>query len=240
MEQKEVIAELENMTSKRSILSSKMNALLNISSGESVEVMDDIGLVVLNESDFNEMDSVFAKNPSILMLSEKMKAIELKEDVIRNSGKPSITAGIGYSAISERTDMDVPLNGQDIIMPMLSFQLPIYRKKYDAGFREIEFMLRQTAFEIDNKKNQLSSVMVETKSQYEQANRNVVLYEELLVQAREALEILQSSYSSANTGYVEVLRMQRMILMHEMKLENAKTDQNISVAKLEKLMAEGL
>ncbi len=240
MEHKEVKAELENMGNKRAILSSKMNTLLNNQVEENVEVENHLPLITLSESETNVVGSIPSNTPSIMILNEKMKAIELKKEVIYNSGKPSFTAGIGYSAVNERTDMAVINNGQDIIMPMVSIKFPIYRKKYDAGIRELGFQITETSFEIEQAKNEHCSMIVEAVNKYDQANRNVTLYKELLVQSNQAMEILQSSYSSGDTGYVEVLRMQRMILTYEMKLENAKLDQNTSVAMLEKMMAEGL
>ena len=73
-----------------------------------------------------QKDSLLINNPILEELETQIKASQAKEEVAIKEGLPKIGVGITYIATSKRTDMDLPQNGKDAIMPMANISLPIY------------------------------------------------------------------------------------------------------------------
>lgn len=240
MEQKEITAQLEWLIDSRATNEADMNSLLNQPSQAKIIIEDSLQLLVLSTNEMNLMDSMMANNPEIRGMNEQHNAWEKQKIVAIKDGLPSFGIGVNYATISKRNDLDVPKNGQDMFMPMATISIPIYRKKYKALNREVNYRSLGVQQEISNRKKSLAAEFVRAQNQYRDARRKNTLYQELLEQAQETLEILTTAYTVGREDYEEVLRMQQQILKYQLELELARTNQNISVALLEKLIATEL
>jgi len=70
---------------------------------------------------------------------------------------------------------------------------------------------------------------------YVNAQRSIILYKRLLELAKNARELLLSSFSGAGSDFEEVLRMQKQELVYALRLEEARAMLNTSVAKITNL-----
>lgn len=240
MERKEVSAQLEWLQDNRKTLEAEMNSLINQPLGTSLEVDNTLALLSLDTNETNMLDSILVNNPSIKALQEQQLAFEKQKEVAKKDGLPTFGVGLSYASISQRTDMVVPNNGQDMLMPMVTIGIPIYRKKYKAMVKEADYRMQGIQQELENTKNTLAAEFIWAVNQYRDAERKTKLYTELLKQAQETLQILTTAYAAAKEDYEEVLRMQQQLLKYQLELEHAKANQNTAVAFLEKLMAQGI
>ena len=167
-------------------------------------------------------------------------ALESQKEVARLAGQLSLKAGISYGMIQRRTDMDVPNNGQNVLMPKVSLSIPLNRKKYTSMIKEVELRQNRVTLEMTDHQNTLTYSFKEVKNQYRNATRRVKLYQELTIQANQSLVILTTSYTTSLAGYDEILDMQWLLLSYQLELEKAKSNQNIAVASIAKLMAKGI
>ena len=80
------------------------------------------------------------------MLNYEKQSIEARKKMVTRMGYPMVGLGLNYSLISKSQLPMGPLsmNGKDMIMPMVVFTLPVYRKKYNAMQSEAEFMKEAT------------------------------------------------------------------------------------------------
>lgn len=63
-----------------------------------------------------------------------------RKKMVTGMSYPMTGAGVSYSLIS-KNDMSVSaMNGKDMIMPMISITLPVYRNKYNAMKKEADLM----------------------------------------------------------------------------------------------------
>lgn len=240
MERKEVTAQLEWLQDNRKTLEAEMNSILNQPFGTSIAVDSSLALLSLNTAETKMLDSILINNPSIKALQEQQLAFEKQKEVAKKEGLPTFGVGLSYASVSQRTDMDVPNNGQDMLMPMVTIGIPIYRKKYKAMVKEADYRMQGIQQELESTKNTLESEFIWAVNQYKDAERKTKLYTELLKQAQETLEILTTAYMAAKEDYEEVLRMQQQLLKYQLELEHARANQNTAVAFLEKLMAQGI
>jgi len=151
---------------------------------------------------------------------------------------PKFGIGLNYTIIGERTDMDVPDNGKDAIMPMVSISLPIYRKKYRAAHREAEFM--QSSFQemkIDMT-NELSATYELSYFELSKAIEEYKLFASQMEKTNQASDLLMASYSNSGKDFEEVLRMQQMLYKYKINTSSAIKNYFIAKAKLDYLTAK--
>jgi outer membrane protein TolC len=120
-------------------------------------------------------------------------------------------------------------------MPMVGISIPLYRKKYNAMKKEKELQLKAVQSSQQEKLNRLSASYKKAEEKYIEALRKVELYREQANETERIYNLLKTSYSADGQNFYELLKTRLMVLKFELKLEQAKADQNIAVAKLEYL-----
>ena len=77
-------------------------------------------------------DSMLAKNPMLTMLEFEKQSIGARKKMVTAMGYPMVGLGLNYSLIGKNEMSTSSMNGKDMIMPMVTVSLPIYRRKYNA------------------------------------------------------------------------------------------------------------
>ena len=217
--EKDAKTNLSILRKKRAPMESQFNALLN--RPDSLKVPVDTTYQISSIDDNFLKDSLTVGNPVLDQLSLKIKASEAQEKAAKRQGMPNLGIGLDYVIVGERTDMNVPDNGQDAIMPMLSVSLPIYRKKYKAARQEAQLMQEAYTLQHQDMSNRLISsyemIRFEMIKQVE-LNR---LYQQQAIESRQSLNLLYTSYGNSGKDFEEVLRMQQQVLKYERLSVNA-------------------
>ena len=130
------------------------------------------------------------------------------------------------------------MNGNDMIMPMVTVTLPIYRKKYKAMQAEADLMKTATAQGIQSTANSLQTQYYEAVQNYQDAERRITLYARQDQLANQSLNILMKSFSASGAGLTDLLRIRQQTLDYELKQVDAVADFNTAIAKLNRLMAQ--
>ncbi len=177
------------------------------------------------------LDSIYANNNQIQSIQMRMEAFVKQQSVAKKKGLPSFAVGVGYTNVAPRSDYAGNDNGKDILMfPSFTVSIPLYRKKYSAMLKEAELNAQAQSDLSNNVKNKLHTVFEKTTTEYEDAERRIILYQKQRILAKKALDILIVSYSTDTKDFDEVLRMERLLLKYELEEEKAKIDKNIAVA----------
>ncbi|PIV93090.1 MAG: TolC family protein [Flavobacteriaceae bacterium CG_4_10_14_3_um_filter_33_47] len=214
----------------------EFNSLLNRDLNEMVTIPDSLALV---ENDVPlERDSLFVFNPKLKGLEKKIASFEAQKKVVKKEGYPMIGLGLDYSIISKRDVPDLEMNGQDAIMPMLSVTLPIFRKKYHAKQKEVDFMLQATHYEKQAVKNNL-------QTSYSMANYNISkaktlkeLYKKQTESTKQAISLLIAAYSNSGTDFEEILRMNQDLLVLQTVMVSANKNQFIAQSTRDYLISK--
>ena len=112
------------------------NKLLNRPDNEKVVISDSLKSEYLAD-DFRK-DSLFINNPVLNALDLKIQASEASGLAAHKQGLPKLGIGLDYVIVGESNHMVIPDNGKDILMPMVSVSIPIFRGKYNASVREAQ------------------------------------------------------------------------------------------------------
>ncbi len=182
-------------------------------------------------------DSIQDGNPMLKMLDFEKEAYQAREKMVKGMGYPMVGLGLNYSLINGSSMSASSMNGADMIMPMISLTLPVYRKKYTAMREEVSLLSKASSMNYQAVSNSLRTEYFMAVQLYQDALRRVKLYEDQYLLATKSLEIMLKSLSVSDAALTDVLRVRQQALDYELKQVEAITDLNTAAAWLNRLMA---
>jgi len=215
---------------------SRFNGALNRKPESAVFVPDSLTEVSLPGALTSLADSI-ANNPMIRMYEADREANEARIIMATKMGYPMVGIGFNYSLIRKTPDLTSMMNGKDMIMPMVTATLPIYRKKYGALRREAGFLRDAAAESAINAGNELTVKYREAIQLYNDAGRRSELFERQASLAEKTIVLLTRSFSTSGTDFEEILRMRLQLLDYQFRQIEALVDRNTAVARLESIIA---
>lgn len=238
MEAADLENSLSNLKDQEKTILARFNILLDRAPGREVFTADTLmadSLAVPVEVD----DSSYAGNPMLGMYEYERKAYEAREKMSKGMGLPMVGLGLGYSLIgnTESGMTDPEMNGGDMIMPMVSVTLPIWRKKYRSMRNEASLMAESAAQGYNSASNTLLSEHYQAVQMYNDAMRRIRLNKGQHELASNTLNLLLTSFSVSSAGLTDILRVRQQLLDYEMRELEAVTDYKKAVAMLIRIMA---
>ncbi|MGC9352246.1 MAG: TolC family protein [Mariniphaga sp.] len=233
---KDAETRLQILNDKEKPLLSTFNNLLNRNENEPVVVADSLSIQKLPVA--VSKDSLLNRNPVLTELDLKIKASEASEVIAQKQGLPNVGVGLDYVVVGKSSAMTVSDNGKDVLMPMVSVSIPLFRKKYKAAEREAQ--LRQESFSLqkENVLNTLVSEFDRTRFTLQQQQQLINLYNRQISTIRQSLNLLFTAYGNSGKEFEEVLRMQQQLLQYEKNKATALAEFQIARAKINYLTAK--
>ncbi|MCK9207419.1 MAG: TolC family protein [Salinivirgaceae bacterium] len=235
------IGELENnialLKNQQNTIIARFNSFLNRPVKSTVSLPDTLKPDSLGTSLLAVSDSMLANNPMLGMLQYEQQSLEARKKMVSRMGYPMVGLGVNYSLINKSDMSTSAMNGKDMIMPMVTVTLPIYRKKYKAMQTEADLMKSATEQGYNAASNSLQTEYYEALQFYQDAQRRMKLYENQSQLAKKSLDIMIKSFSTSGTGLSDLLRIRQQLLDYETKQVEAVTDYNTAIAWLKRLMA---
>tara|TARA_R110001592_G_scaffold64751_2_gene198876 strand:+ start:4739 stop:5977 length:1239 start_codon:yes stop_codon:yes gene_type:complete len=235
---KDAVTSLNILEDKEKPLLTRFNKLLNRNEEEPVLVIDSISIKSLQEN--FRRDSLLTNNPVLTELEFKIKASEASELAAFKQGLPRLGVGLDYVMVGERTDMELPDNGRNVFMPMISVSIPIFRSKYKASVKEAQLMQESYSLQKEEYANVLTSGYEMAWFEIQQQQELLTLYDQQIQESNQALNLLFTAYSNSGREFEEVLRMQQQLLKYEKMKATAEVQSQIAIAKLNYLTAKNL
>lgn len=226
----DAISSLSILNKKEKPLLTTFNKLLNRDESEEVELPDSLDTDYLPAG--IEKDSMLNNNPAINAFDLKVEAGEAGEEAARRQGLPKLGLGLDYVIVGERTDMAVANNGRDVLMPMLTLSIPIYRNKYKAAVREAQLMQKSFALQKEEYANSLITNYEMTVYEMQRQKELIGLYRQQIQESAQVLRLLISSYSNSGKEFEEVLRMQQQMLEYRKMEASAEAEYRTALARL--------
>jgi len=226
------IASLRN---EEQVVIARFNSQLNRPQKTSVYVPDLLPNEPLDITYLSVSDSMFTRNPMLGMLQYEQQSLEARVKMQKQMGLPMVGLGINYSVIAKSPMSTSTMNGQDMIMPMLTVTLPIYRKKYDAQQSETKFLKKATEQNYQATANALQTEYYEALQLYNDAQRRMKLYDSQSQLAKKSLDIMIKTFSSSASGLTDILRIRQQLFSYELKQVEATTDFNKAEAWVKRL-----
>lgn len=232
----DIETEIEILEALKHPLLVQFNNLLNRPDTTDVIVPDT--LMLLSIPPEYRRDSLWANNPVLKSYDLQIQSAAVQEKLARKEGMPRLGIGVDYVVVDKRDDVVMPDNGSDVLMPMVSLSLPIFRGKYRAGVKEAIYKQEALEASREDYRNDLVSSYENTIYQLYKAAQMVKLYEAQIVKTKQITELLLKTYSNSGKDFEEVLRAQQQQLKYEIGRAGAIKDFYIALAKLDYLTAK--
>jgi outer membrane protein TolC len=212
------------------------NLLLNRDQNLEIDIPDTLKMETLSVSAMVVADSILSNNPMLAMLDAEGQSYSTMADKSRKMGLPMLGVGLNYMVIQKQAGNQSMMNGNDMVMPMVNFTIPVYRKKYTAMQKEARYLHESTLLKSEDMKNMLLLEYRQFAQEYSNAERRVELYREQADLANRTANLLLAGFTSTGTDFEEILSIQYKVLEYGLKHIEAVADYNTAVAKAEKLM----
>ena len=221
---------------KRKPLEIAFNRLLN--RADSLPVAISGSLTEMKSNISARPDSLLSGNPALAVFDKQIQAAVAEEQAAGFQRKPMIGIGLQYMPLTKRKDGDLqlpPNNGRDMLMPMATVTIPIWRKKYDAAVAERRLMQHMYADMKQDMENELASMYAMTRYDVEKATQMVELLDKQMVKTQQAIDLMMAAYSNAGQDFEEILRFQQQLFRYRMEKVSAQTEYQQALAKLDYL-----
>lgn len=238
------IRELENtieqLQANLEPLQIKFNQLLNRDIRAEIMLPNQLEKAELSLEKQEILDSIRQNNPMLAMYQAEIGAYEQQGKMARLEGRPMLGAGVNYMTFTPRLENDMPMGGENMVMPMVTMTLPIYRKKINSKIKETELLKESAQLDRQKTENLLAMEWANAFRNWEESERNFRLFEDQIQLVNQQIQLLETSFTSNATGLEEVLRAYQQLLEYQQKRINALNQQQQSLAQLEALAATSL
>ncbi|CAL67897.1 TolC family protein [Christiangramia forsetii] len=216
MRQNDLLEKKENFQLQKEAKQTQFNNLLNVDDNTQINVQDTL-VIPLKESENMNL----TLHPELQLYDRFAESIENSELVNKQEAAPKLGFGLDYIGVQERTDMNIPDNGKDIIMPMLSVSVPIFNKKYRSVSRQNELRQDQISSDRTSALNELESRLRSALNERASSRIKFEVQTDNLSQARDAEELLLKQYETGTIDFDDVLDIQEIQLQVQMNLVEA-------------------
>ena len=218
----------------------KFNALLDQEVQTAVTVPQVIEKVPFFLTDEEAQTMIEANNPMLAMLTEEGLAYRAKSEMDKKMSYPMIGLGVQYMIIGKTNDPMLAMgdmNGKDMIMPMVTLSLPIFRKKYKAQQEEGKKWWKSSEEKYKDTYNTLLASYYSFKNQVEDAERTIVLLEKQTTLAETTFNLIVKEFVTGKSDLTNVIQVQRQLLDYQRKKAEPIANYNTLVASIENITA---
>ncbi|WP_245962529.1 TolC family protein [Tenacibaculum lutimaris] len=202
-QQNEVLAETFSGIEKA------FNKLLNQDIRTSVRVVDSLPIPA---EAAKIQPSNLQLHPELVKFDKMYTSVEKSELLNQKDKQPMIGFGLDYVNVAKRTDMDMPENGKDIVMPMVSLSIPIFNKKNKSITKQNKLQQEEILSQKQQRYNTLETVLYRAVSDRNAAMISHQTQLKNLEQAKNAEQILVKSYETGTIDFNDVLDIQELQL----------------------------
>ena len=237
MEEQELKAKLAFLTDSRASAQVALENLINAPHPVELIFPDSLSLANLDYNEQTLVDSLSSRNLQLREFEYQAMAKQDQIAVARMMAKPSLSVGLNYIITNRRSDLEVPDNGKDaFLFPQVGMSIPIFQKKYKAMQNQASLEKEHIEYQIENRSNELASELEFLIRDHVDGHRRLALNRQLYHLAERSLSLLQTEFTTGQTEFEEVLRMERKLLTYQLELERARVDINNAVYNINYLL----
>ncbi|MGG5506690.1 MULTISPECIES: TolC family protein [unclassified Myroides] len=231
---------IESLQAQIKAEKAKFNALLDQEIQTAVTVPQTIDKVPFFLTDEEAQTMIETNNPMLAMLTEEGLAYQAKAEMDKKMSYPMLGLGVQYMIIGKTNDPMLAMgdmNGKDMIMPMVTLSLPIFRKKYKAQQEEGKKWWKSSEEKYKDTYNTLVASYYSFKNQVEDAERTITLLDKQSTLAETTFNLIVKEFVTGKSDLTNVIQVQRQLLDYQLKKAEAIANYNTLVASIENITA---
>lgn len=236
MEEQRLLNRIANLEDRLNPIKARFNELLNREATSDVDTAEELNSRLVPYSQEEIQSIILQQHPQFDLISAERNAAGQQLRLAELDGKPSF--GIGMEVMGrDFGPMSMFPDAKESIIGMTVVRVPLFRSRYDSQKRQANFRLQSLDYQQEFTENRLMAELDELSEEIRSAERSFILLDqELVPRARQALTILSEEYSTGAVRFDELLQLQRELLDLELERIEAVVKQNKAVATIESLI----
>jgi len=172
-------------------------------------------------------------NPELAALDFEVETAKHRVELAKKKFWPDVGVGLDWIQTDEARAGD---SGSDPVVLMFSMNLPIWRESYKAAERQAKANVRKISHKKIEAENTLLAQAVQVLYDFDDSNRKIKLYGDILVpKAEELLGASETAYKGGTIDFLSLIDAQRTLLDYQLRYERAVTNNQQKLAELEML-----
>jgi outer membrane protein, heavy metal efflux system len=176
-------------------------------------------------------------NPELAAIRHDVARQGHEIELARKDYFPDIELGVEYARDGSARIAMMDDGGSDMLTLMVSINLPVWRKKYDAGTREMTARFAEANRQVRSREDNLEAELKRVLFIYRDSSRKVELYGgTLLSKANQSLAITEAAYRAGDTGFSDLIDAQRVLLEFALAHQRAAADRSQAFTRIHALV----
>ena len=234
-EEERLKEQTESLETQLTLQKQQFNITLHRQPNVALSLPDSIPLRQMPTFNWTEIER---NNPKLAQYSAIQKAFKSQEEQARAKGMPMIGVGLQYM-LNGKVDMPMMpnMNGKDMVMPMVSVTIPIYRKKITSAIHSAQLMERSAAYNYQSQLDALQSTYLSIEQRADDIKRKLKLYESEVSLLNRTLELMQKEYATGAASLTDILQTTRESIDYDLLKAEANAQYNTITAEAIQLIA---
>ena len=234
-EEERLKEQTESLETQLTLQKQQFNITMHRQPNAALSLPDSIPLRQMPTFNWTEIER---NNPKLAQYSAIQKAFKSQEEQTRAKGMPMIGVGLQYM-LNGKVDMPMMpnMNGKDMVMPMVSVTIPIYRKKITSAIHSAQLMERSVAYNYQSQLDALQSTYLSIEQRADDIKRKLKLYESEVSLLNRTLELMQKEYATGATSLTDILQTTRESIDYDLLKAEANAQYNTITAEAIQLLA---
>ena len=234
-EEERLKEQTESLETQLTLQKQQFNITLHRQPNAALSLPDSITLRQMPTFNWTEIER---NNPKLAQYLAIQKAFKSQEEQTRAKGMPMIGVGLQYM-LNGKVDMPMMpnMNGKDMVMPMVSVTIPIYRKKITSAIHSAQLMERSAAYNYQSQLDALQSTYLSIEQRADDIKRKLKLYESEVSLLNRTLELMQKEYATGATSLTDILQTTRESIDYDLLKAEANAQYNTITAEAIQLIA---
>ena len=234
-EEERLKEQTESLETQLTLQKQQFNITLHRRPNAALSLPDSIPLRQMPTFNWTEIER---NNPKLAQYSAMQKAFKSQEEQARAKGMPMIGVGLQYM-LNGKVDMPMMpnMNGKDMVMPMVSVTIPIYRKKITSAIHSAQLMERSAAYNYQSQLDALQSTYLSIEQRADDIKRKLKLYESEVSLLNRTLELMQKEYATGAASLTDILQTTREGIDYDLLKAEANAQYNTITAEAIQLLA---
>jgi outer membrane protein TolC len=225
----ELESALEVLEAQRRSSEAAFNALLHRPFGTPIALPDSLEWPQPSAGAFSRHGE---EHPSVQRLRHLQTQAQSQEQAARFMARPQLMAGLEYMPLSPSNDMNMPNNGRDMFMPMVTASIPLAKRLYRSQREQAKAWQAYYQQAEAERLDELSGAHAQLAFAWEKAEAQWRLAQQQQQTLQEALPLMQASYAQSGMGFEALLRLQQRLLQLRLSAVQAKVQACAVLARM--------
>jgi len=211
-------------------LSKNFNRLLQQDINKIVNVADSLNVtdILIGKKEINQ-------HPSLEKMDHLNEALNYENELVNKENTPIIELGLDYILVNEIDNVDIADNGKDIILPTVSFSIPIFNKEHKSKNNQIKIKQDQIISEKINQMRLLEMALEEALLSFDNSVLSVVAAQKNKEEIQHAININLKAYETGILNYNNIVGLQLQKIKYQLMEITATKNAYIAKATTEYL-----